>query len=49
MTEEDNPGCGWGLGGGGGGWGAQGGWKTEAACDAEKNENAASRKEDKVG
>ena len=44
MTEEENPGFGWGCG-----WG--GGWerrKKEAACYEGKNENAASRKGGKV-
>jgi len=40
MTEEENPGFGW-------GWGER--RKKEAACYAGKNENAASRKGDKVG
>jgi len=46
MTEAENPGFGLGLGGGGGrGWERR---KKEAACYAGKNENAASRKGDKV-
>jgi len=49
MTEAENPGFGLGWGGrgvGGRGWERR---KKEAACYAGKNENAASRKEDKVG
>ena len=48
MTEAENPGFGWGWGVGweGGRWFMR---KKEAACYAGKNENAASRKGDKVG